>query len=189
MVLANRPWRLVPAFRGAAAAAFGTALYALVNTSIWRLGEALGWARLGTLTFLSIAALVVWVIVAHELWEPTSGTTAQPLARLYNAATALTVTAAVLAIYGGLFTLVSAAALVFVPPSLLADNLHHPVGIGDYAILGWLVTSLATAAGALGSGLDDKDRVREAAYGYRQRRRLAWRQSREAGQPGGKGDE
>lgn len=189
MALANRPWRLVPAFRSAAAASFGTALYALVNTSIWRLGEAFGWTRLGALTFLSIAALVAWVVVAHELWEPASGPAARPLARLYNAATALTVTAAVLAIYGGLFTLVSAAALVFVPPGLLADNLKHPVGVGDYAILGWLVTSLATAAGALGSGLDDKDRVREAAYGYRQRQRLARRRSREAGQPDGEGDE
>jgi hypothetical protein len=181
MALANRPWRLVPAFRNAAAAAFGTALYALVNTSIWRLGEALGWARLGTLTFLSIAALVVWVIVAHELWEPTSGTTAQPLARLYNAATALTVTAAVLAMYGGLFTLVFVAAVAFVPPDLLKSNLQHPAGVGDYTVLAWLVTSLATAAGALGSGLEDEGRVREAAYGYRQRRRLAERRSREAG--------
>jgi hypothetical protein len=180
MALANRPWRLVPAFRGAAAAAFGTAIYALVNTSIWRLGEALGWARLGALAFLSVAALVAWVIVAHKLWEPMSGPAAQPLARLYNAVTAVTVSAAVLAIHGGLFALVLVAAAVFVPPGLLAGNLQHPVGVGDYATLAWLVTSLATFAGALGSGLEDEERVQGAAYGYRQRRRLAERRSREA---------
>ena len=128
MALANRPWRLVPAFRSAAAASFGAALYALVNTSIWRLGEAFGWTRLGALTFLSLAALVAWVMIARRIvgadLRPGGAAPGPALQR----ATALTVTAAVLAIYGGLFTLVSAAALVFVPPGLLADNLRHPVG-------------------------------------------------------------
>jgi hypothetical protein len=60
---------------------------------------------------------------------------------------------------------------VFVPGAYFQSILKHPVGFGEYLTLSWLAASLATVAGALGSSLEDEDTVREAAYGYRQRRR------------------
>jgi hypothetical protein len=45
MVLANRPWRLFPSFKGALAAAFATAAYVLVIPTIWMVADAVGWAR------------------------------------------------------------------------------------------------------------------------------------------------
>src|SRR5215216_4760581 len=44
MVLANRPWRMLPAFKGAIAAAFATGAYALVITTLWVLADSVGWA-------------------------------------------------------------------------------------------------------------------------------------------------
>ena len=58
-----------------------------------------------------------------------------------------------------------------VPGSYLQSTLKHSVGPGTYATIAWLVVSLATLVGALGSTLEDEETVREAVYGYRQRRR------------------
>jgi hypothetical protein len=90
---------------------------------------------------------------------------------LYNAATALTLTVAVMSSYAVLFVLVLVAAGIFLDSGFLQSTLKHPVGPIDYARLAWMATSLATVAGALGSGLEDEETVREATYGYRQQRR------------------
>jgi hypothetical protein len=60
---------------------------------------------------------------------------------------------------------------VVVKDVLFETTVRHPIGIGDYLTLTWFATSLATVAGALGSGLESEDDVRKAAYGFRQERR------------------
>ena len=173
MVLANRPWRLFTTMKSALAAAFATAAYALVMPIIWQMADSLGWVRLSGLMVLSIAAMVAWIIVAHNLWERPADGAARDQSALYNAATALTLTVAVLFSYAVLFALVLVAALIFLDSGFLQSILGHPVGFSDYVRLAWMATSLSTVAGALGSGLEDEETVREATYGYRQRRRVA----------------
>ena len=171
MVLANRPWKMLHAFKGAIAAAFATGAYALVITTLWVLADSVGWARLLLLMVTAIVAMVAWIIVAHHLWERPEDPDQQKWAALYNGVTVLTVTSAVLCAYAILFALILLAAWVFVPGDYFQTILKHPVGLGEYLTLSWLAASLATVAGALGSSLEDEDTVREAAYGYRQRRR------------------
>jgi hypothetical protein len=69
MVLANRPWRLSSTMKSTLAATFATAAYVLVMLTIWQMADSLGWVRLLALMVLSIVAMVVWIIVAHDLWE------------------------------------------------------------------------------------------------------------------------
>ena len=171
MVLANRPWKMLPAFKGAIAAAFATGAYALVIPSIWLLADAVGWARLLLLMVAAIVAMVAWIIVAHHLWERPEDPDQRKWAALYNGVTVLTVTSAVLCAYAILFALIFVAAWVFVPGAYFQTTLKHPAGFGEYLTLAWLGTSLATVAGALGASLEDEETVREASYGYRQRRR------------------
>jgi hypothetical protein len=171
MVLANRPWKMLPAFKGAIAAAFATGAYALVITTLWLLADSVGWARLLLLMVTAIVAMVAWIIVAHHLWERPEEPDQREWAALYNGVTVLTVSVAVLCAYAILFALIFLAAWVFVPGSYFQTILKHPVGFGEYLTLSWLAASLATVAGALGASLEDEETVREASYGYRQRRR------------------
>src|ERR687889_1042464 len=173
MVLANRPWRLFTTMKGTLAAAFATAAYALVMPIIWQMADSLSWVRLLALMVLAVVAMVVWIIVAHHLWERPAAQATREQAALYNASTALTLSVAVLFSYAVLFVLVLVAAEFFLESGFLQSNLGHPVGLSDYVRLAWMATSLATVAGALGSGLEDEETVREATYGYRQQRRNA----------------
>src|ERR671919_816630 len=171
MVLANRPWKMLPAFKGAIAAAFATGAYALVITTLWLLADSVGWARLLLLMVTALVAMVGWIIVAHHLWERPAQREQRKWATLYNGVTVLTISTAVLSAYAILFALIFVAAWVFVPGTYFQSILKHPVGLGEYLSLAWLATSLATVAGAIGASLEHEETVRAASYGYRQRRR------------------
>src|SRR5215204_3964526 len=171
MVLANRPWRMLPAFKGAIAAAFATGAYVLVISSMWLLADAVGFWRLLLLMVTAIVAMVVWIIIAHHLWERPEDRQRREWAKLYNGVSVLTISAAVLLAYAILILLLFVAAWIFVPGGYFQSTLKHPVGFGEYLTLSWLGASLATVAGALGASLEDEERVRAASYGYRQRRR------------------
>ena len=171
MVLANRPWKMLPAFKGAIAAAFATGAYVLAISSMWLLADAVGFWRLLLLMVTAIVAMVVWIIIAHHLWERPEDRERREWASLYNGVTVLSVSSAVLLAYTILFALLFVAAWVFVPGGYFQSTLKHPVGLGEYVTLSWLGASLATVAGALGASLEDEERVRAASYGYRQRRR------------------
>jgi hypothetical protein len=119
----------------------------------------------------AIVAMVAWIIVAHHLWERPDDPEQRRWAALYNGVTVLTVSVAVLCAYAILFVFIFLAAWVFVPGGYVQTTLKHPVGFGEYLTLAWLGTSLATVAGALGASLEDEETVRDASYGYRQRRR------------------
>jgi hypothetical protein len=177
MVRANRPWKLFPSFKGALAAAFARGAYVLVIPTIWGVADSVGWARLLGLMVAAIVAMVVWIIVAHHLWERSHAREAWHWTALYNRVTVMTITVAVLLAYAALFTLIFLAAWVFVPGDYFQATLRHPIGAGDYLILAWMATSLATVAGALGAGLEHEDVVRQAAYSYRQRRRQEEKES------------
>jgi uncharacterized membrane protein YqgA involved in biofilm formation len=86
-----------------------------------------------------------------------------------NAATVLTLALGVLLGFVVLYLLVLAAMVLAVPDSFVAKNLEHGAGIEDYVAAAWFATSLATVAGALGSGLESDDEVRETVSRYRPR--------------------
>jgi hypothetical protein len=166
MVLANRPGRALLGLSKLLVGAFGTAAFALATETIWQMGDALGGLRLTVIMLLGLAALVAWLIVAHDLWEKPDRETPAELARMFNLGTALTLTLATVVSYLVLFAGTALAAALLIDTSVLEQALQRPVDVTDYLTLAWIISSLATVGGAIGSGLEDEDTVRAAAYGY-----------------------
>ncbi|WP_225854816.1 hypothetical protein [Micromonospora sp. ALFpr18c] len=55
---------------------------------------------------------------------------------------------------------------LLIDTSVLEQTLQQSVGLSDYLTLAWITSSLATVGGAIGSGLENEETVRAAAYGY-----------------------
>ncbi|WP_423822954.1 hypothetical protein V5738_03150 [Salinisphaera sp. SPP-AMP-43] len=169
MVMANRPWTILPAFKRVVAMAFATGVYGLIFPTLWRISDAYDPLRFITLMLCSIVAMMAWITLDHDLWEPRGNDL--ELTWLYNITTLATLFIGVICYYTTLFVMFYLAVAVFVPDDLLNSTLGHPATLGSYPALAWLVTSVATIAGALGSSLESDETVRHATYGYRQKKR------------------
>jgi hypothetical protein len=167
MVRDNRPWWLVTDLSTALAAALATAAFSLVTNTIWELGDRMEWERLLGLGLAAVAALAIWLVAAHGLWERASEGVDAERVKVANAVTAITLLIGLTCFYVALFVLVLVSALLVIDASYLQKTLGHPVSFGDYAVLAWITTSLATIGGALGSGLESDESVRDALYRYR----------------------
>ena len=158
-----------PRARLAAAAAAAVAL-ALVTSDLWKLSNALDWIRLLALMVVSVGATVLWLIVSHRLWERPRGRASREQTVLFNVATTLTLLLGAAFLYAALFAMTLLGAALVIDSGVMAQALGHDAGIGDYAALAWMASSLGTIAGGLGAGLESDEAVREAAYGYRAER-------------------
>src|SRR5205085_5443485 len=89
MVLANRPWMLVPGLKSALIAALTTGAIATINSTVWLLAGSLSWWRLAVATVLSIGLVVGWLVIDGELWDHPEQDSAQARerSRLYKTST------------------------------------------------------------------------------------------------------
>ncbi|MFF0341271.1 hypothetical protein [Kribbella sp. NPDC004875] len=178
MVLANRPWLLVPGLKSALVAALATSAVATINSTVWLLASSLSWWRLIVATVASIALVVGWLVIDGELWDrpDDDSPSARERSRLYNASTLLTLTVGVLICYAALYVVNLAWAWFILDPDLVGSSVNARVGPGDLFVLAWFVASAATVGGGLGSGLESDEAIRAAAYSKREqdrRERLA----------------
>ncbi|OBI51245.1 hypothetical protein [Mycobacterium sp. E796] len=178
MVHANRPWRLVTGMSKVMMAAFATGAVSLAYPTIWQLSATMGPWRLATATILATAAMIAWLIIEHELWERPQSADGRERAVLYNASTVVTLLIGVMIFHAGLFLLLLVTAWWTLPPEMVAKSIGHPVGLSALLLMAWLVAAVATLGGALGSGMEDDDTVKAAAYGARQRQRFDQQNSR-----------
>jgi hypothetical protein len=173
MVLANRPWLLVPGLKSALVAALATGAVATINSTVWLLAGSLSGWRLTIATIVSIAAVVAWLVIDARLWDRPEDDSddARERSRLYNTSTVLTLTAGVLICYLGLYVVNLVWALFVLDPAVMGGYLDSSLGYGDLFVLAWFVASAATVGGGLGSGLESDEAVRAAAYSKREEER------------------
>jgi hypothetical protein len=178
MVLANRPWLLVPGLKSALVAALATGAVATINSTVWLLAGSLSWWRLLVASVVSIALVVGWLVIDGELWDRPDdhSVEARARSRLYNVSTLVTLTTGVLICYLALYVVNLAWALFVLDPAVMGGYLHISLGYGDLFVLSWFVASAATVGGGLGTGLESDEAIRAAAYSKREedrRTRLA----------------
>jgi hypothetical protein len=173
MVLANRPWLLVPGLKSALVAALATGAIATINSTVWLLAGSLSWWRLIVATIASIVLLVAWLVVDGELWDRPDDDSAEAKerSRLYNTSTLITLTAGVLICYVALYAVNLLWALFVLQPGVMGSYLHASRGYGDLFVLTWFVATAATVGGALGTSLESDEAIRAAAYSKREEER------------------
>lgn len=172
MVYANRPWRLVTGMSKVMMAAFATGAVSLAYPTMWQLSATMGPWRLSAATILATAAMITWLIFEHDLWERPQSAEERDRAAMYNASTVVTLTIGVIVFHAALFILLLVTAWWTIPPEMVAQNIGGPVGFSTLVTMAWLVAAVATLGGALGSGMEDDEAVKAAAYGVRQRQRF-----------------
>jgi hypothetical protein len=171
MLRNNRPWRLALNLSSAGAAAAAVAAFGIFYSSIWLMANSLPWWRLALISVLAVTAMVLWLAYYNQLWERPRKDHEPAKARLYNAATGLTLAAGVGIIYVTLYIVTIAGALVVIPNGYFSARLGMPAGFAQYGYLAWLACSMGTVAGALGSSFDSSQAVKEA-YSKREQERL-----------------
>lgn len=178
MVLANRPWLLVPGLKSALVAALATGAVATINSTVWLLADTLSWWRLAIASVASVALMIGWIVIDGELWDRPDDDSAEARerSRLYNISTILTLTAGALICYPALYLVNLLWAFFVLDPAVMGGYLHASLGYGDLFVLAWFIASAATVGGALGTGVESDEAIRAAAYSKREedrRERLA----------------
>lgn len=173
MTFANRPWTALFSFKQVLTLAFATGAYISIFPTPWKLSINYSLTRLIVLTLIAVLGMVVWVIFSNNLWEKSTSNWKRKLSRLYNYTTITTLTMIVSINYIALFVFFLIGVAIFIPPDLFKawTGLDEEVSIGYYFRLVWLITSLGTIAGAIGTGVENEDKIRDITYSYRHKQR------------------
>lgn len=173
MTRANRPWKAFFSLYKVLALAFATGTYISIFSTPWQLSIIYSNYRMIFLMLLAIFGMVTWIIFSQNLWEKPSEHGKKRWRQLYNGTTFLTLLSLFCINYIVLFGMFSISISLFVPPELFQVSLgmDSEPEIHYYFSLVWFITSAGTLAGAIGSGLEREENIRDITYSFRQQQR------------------
>ncbi|EHJ08119.1 hypothetical protein SS7213T_05762 [Staphylococcus simiae CCM 7213 = CCUG 51256] len=173
MTFANNPLKMMISFSNIVAIAFTTGAFGMVFSTMWQLANEFSMIRLFSISIIAIIGMLLWIVMAHQLWEPNNNSQHKRIIWLYNLTTIMTLFVAIIIYYCVLYMLFLTAEIILLPSDFLGQQvkLGHAAGPDLYLSIPWFATSISTVAGAIGAGLLDDQKVKESTYGYRQRLR------------------
>jgi hypothetical protein len=171
LMRANRPWQLTLGLSTALAGAAAGSAFGILYSNIWSLSAQMEWWRVLGATLGALVVFVIWLIVGHGLWERRSPSL--NFTRVINTSTVLTVSTGVAMFYAALLLINLAAAALVIPPDYMGQVLGRPIGPAAYLRVALLASAMGLVAGAVGSGLEEDETVRRAAYSQREQERRA----------------
>ncbi len=157
-------------------AALAFSLLLLINPTVWELGTDQSWYRLLTISLCLVAAMVTWLIFYHHLWVSRDQEVADRLQLfLFNASTVITFIVGLSVAFVGLLVLNFLVSLLVLSDNVLARHFGSSPSLFEYFKLCWMATVGASVVGALGTGFESEEDIRQAAYGRREaERRKQW---------------
>ncbi|MGO2833073.1 MAG: hypothetical protein ACTIBX_03070 [Staphylococcus saprophyticus] len=171
MTFANEPWSTIFDFKKIISVSFATGTYISIFSTPWDISLDYDYWRFILLMFMSIFGMVGWLIYSYNLWERKNPKTQKLYRYIYNFTTLTTLTVITLFNFITLFLLLTISTLLFVPPELFSNwtslGSKQPTLI-NYINLIWFITSLGILAGAMGSTVENDDKIKRATYSFRQ---------------------
>ncbi|WP_210138492.1 5,10-methylene-tetrahydrofolate dehydrogenase [Staphylococcus sp. GDB9P120P] len=173
MTFANNPFNMLKSLSNVVAIAFTTGAFGIIFTTMWNLSFVYSEWRLLLMMLVAIFGMMIWMIIAHNLWESKKESTNKQITTLYNLTTTMTLTVSVMIYYVILFSLFLVASLIVLPSDYLGQALQFKTSASliTYINLAWFAASISTVAGAIGVGLNNETLILESTYGYRQKQR------------------
>ncbi|MCY1564621.1 hypothetical protein NW133_05630 [Staphylococcus pettenkoferi] len=170
MTLANEPWTAIFDFKKIISVSFATGAYITIFSTPWDMTLYYNYWRFILLMILSIVGMTVWLIYAYQLWETPSPSTQRLYRYVYNLTTFMTLGSITVFNFIALFILLTLSTMLFVPPWLYTHmtSLKSLPSLLDYFNLIWFMTCISILAGALGSTVENAEKIKRVTYSYRQ---------------------
>lgn len=167
---ANQPWKNIFNFKKIISVAFATGTYISIFSMPWELSVIYSPFRLILLMIIAILGMAGWLLYAHQLLERKTAKSQRVYRYIYNSTTLVTLSVITLMNYFILYILLIISITLFVPVDLFNSwtSAKAQFTFTNYLRLIWFVASLGLLAGAMGSTVEDEEKIRRITYSYRQ---------------------
>ena len=141
--------------------AFATGTYVSIFSMPWELSIQYSIVRFIILMLIAILGMTGWLLYAHQLIERKTAKSQRVYRYIYNFTTIFTLFIITLLNYIILYLLLAISVSLFVPPSLFNQwtSAHPHFTFINYVKLVWFVSSLGLLAGAMGSTVENEEKI------------------------------